>query len=110
MHHTTTILDLVRMDKEMFLVHQLPTKPLLSYLSKFKGAVDVVESSDGSPWPHPAAVKIVFSKLYGPLTAFALAKAVDLAKYQVVATEAQRRYLATLFFQGLSNKAHLDLK
>ncbi len=52
---TATILDLVQMDKEMFLVHQLPTKPLLSYLSKFKGAVNVVESSDGSPWSNPAA-------------------------------------------------------
>ncbi len=35
-----TILDLVQMDKEMFLVHQGPSKPLLSYLSKFKGVVD----------------------------------------------------------------------
>jgi hypothetical protein len=30
---TTIILDLVQMDKDMFLVHQAPTKPLLSYLS-----------------------------------------------------------------------------
>jgi hypothetical protein len=58
-----TILDLVRMDKGMFLVHQAPTKPLSSYLSKFKGAVDVVESSDGSQWSHPAATKIVYDKL-----------------------------------------------
>jgi hypothetical protein len=30
----TTILDLVRMDKDMFLVHQAPTEPLSSYLPK----------------------------------------------------------------------------
>jgi hypothetical protein len=39
----TPILDLVRIDKDMFLVHQAPTEPLSSYLSKFKGAVDVVK-------------------------------------------------------------------
>jgi hypothetical protein len=44
----TTILNLVRMDKEFFLVYQAPTKPLSSYLSRFKGAVDVVKSLDGS--------------------------------------------------------------
>jgi len=58
--NATTILDLVRMDKDMFLVHQAPTELLSSYLSKFKGAVDVVESSNGSSWSHPAATKIVF--------------------------------------------------
>ena len=42
----TTILDLIQMDKEMFLVHQGLTEPLLSYLQRFKGAVNVVESSD----------------------------------------------------------------
>jgi hypothetical protein len=62
--NATTILDLVRMDKDMFLVHQAPTKPLSSYLSKFKGAVNVLELSDGSPWSHPAATKIVYDKIY----------------------------------------------
>ncbi len=52
-----TILNLVQMDKDMFLVNQAPTKPLSSYLSKFKGAVNVVESLVGSPWSHPAATK-----------------------------------------------------
>ena len=42
----TTILDLVCMDKDMFLVHQAPTKLLSSYLSKCKGAIDVADSSD----------------------------------------------------------------
>jgi hypothetical protein len=84
----TTILDFVRMDKEMFLVHQSLTKPLLSYLSKFKGSVYVVESLDSSPWLHPAAAKIVFNKLYGPTTTFASAKASNSAKYQAAATEA----------------------
>jgi hypothetical protein len=41
---------------------------------------------------------------------FALAKANNLAKYQVAATEGQRRYFAALFFHGLSNKVHWDLK
>jgi hypothetical protein len=67
------------MDEEMFLVHQLPTEPLSSYLSKFKGAVDMVKSLDGSPWSHLAAAKIVF--VYGPTTMFALAKASILAEY-----------------------------
>ena len=44
--NATTILDLVRMDKEMFLVYQAQTKPLLSYLSRFKGAVNFVKLSD----------------------------------------------------------------
>jgi hypothetical protein len=106
----TTILDLVQIDKEIFLIHQLPTEPLLSYLSKFKRAIDVVKSSDASPWLHPAAAKIVFNKLYGPTTVFASAKASNSAKYQVGATEAQCHYLATLFLNGLSNEAHRDLK
>jgi hypothetical protein len=33
--NATSILDLVRMDKDMFLIHQAPNKPLSSYLSKF---------------------------------------------------------------------------
>jgi hypothetical protein len=45
----TTILNLVQMDKEMFLVHQLLTEPLSSYLSKFKSAVDVGKSLGHSP-------------------------------------------------------------
>ncbi len=52
-----TILDLICMDKEMFLVHQGPTELLSSYLSKFKGVLDVVKSLDGTPWSHPAAAK-----------------------------------------------------
>jgi len=63
--NATTILDLVRMDKEMCLVYQAPTKPLSSYLSRFKGAVGVVESSYGSPWSHPAATKIVYPGMHG---------------------------------------------
>jgi hypothetical protein len=103
-------LDLIRMDKEMSLFHQLPTKPLSSYLSKFKGTVNVVKSLEGSPWLHPAAAKIVFNKLYGPRTVFALAKASNSAEYKAAATELQCRYLAPLFFHGLSNKVHWDLK
>jgi hypothetical protein len=106
---TTTILNLVCMDKDMFLVHQAPTKLLSSYLAKFKGAVDFVESSNGSPWSHPAATKIVFNELYNPAD-LASAKANTSSKYQLAATEAQRHYLAALFFHGLGNKAHRDLK
>jgi hypothetical protein len=62
----TTIIGLVRMDKDMFLVHQAPTELLSSYILKFKGAVDVVESSNGSPWSHPAATKFVFGELNDP--------------------------------------------
>jgi hypothetical protein len=105
----TTILELVRMDKDMFLVHQAPTELLSSYLSKFKGAIDVVESSNGSPWSHPAATKIVFNKSNNPAD-LTLAKASNSSEYQIAATKAQRRYLAVLFFHGLSNKAHRDLK
>jgi hypothetical protein len=108
--NATTILDLVCMDKEMFLVHQRPTKLLSSNLFKFKGAVDVVESSDGTPWSHPAAAKIVFDKIYGSLPTFALAKASNLSNYQAAVTKAQRQYLVALFFHGLSSKAHRDLK
>ncbi len=93
----------------MFLVHQAPTKLLSSYLAKFKGAVDIVESSNGSPWSHPAATKIVFDKLYNPAD-LASAKANTSSEYQLAATEARRRYLAVLFFHDLSNKAHRDLK
>jgi len=38
------------------------------------------------------------------------AKASNSSEYQMAATEAKRRYLAALFFHGLSNKAHRDLK
>jgi hypothetical protein len=105
----TTILDLVCMDKDMLLVHQAPTELLSSYLSKFKGAVDVVDSSDGSPWSHPAATKIVFDESNNP-TDITSAKASNSSKYQMAATKAKRRYLAALFFHGLSNEAHRDLK
>jgi hypothetical protein len=88
--NATTILDLVCMDKEMFLVHQGPTEPLLSYLSKFKGAVNVVKSSDGTPWSHPAAAKIIFDKICGSLPTFALAKASNSSDYQAAVTKAQR--------------------
>ncbi len=108
--NATTILDLVRIDKEVFLVHQGPTKLLSSYLSQFKGAIDVVKSSDGTPWTHLAASKIVFDKIYGSLPTFASAKASNSSDYQAAVTKAQHRYLAALFFHGLSNKAHRDLK
>ena len=107
--NATTILDLVCMDKDMFLVHQAPTELLSSYLSKFKGAVDVIESSNGSSWSHPAATKIVFDISNDP-TDLESAKAINSSKHQLVATEVQRHYLAALFFHGLSNKAHKDLK
>jgi hypothetical protein len=74
----------------MVLVHQGPTKPLSSYLSKFKGAADVVESLDGTPWSHPAAARIVFDKIYGSLPTFASAKASNLSNYQAAVTEVQR--------------------
>ncbi len=86
--NATTILDLVRMDKEMLLVHQGPTKLLSSYLSKFKGTVNVVKSLDGTPWSHPAAAKIVFNKIYGSSATFALAKASNLSDYQAAVTKA----------------------
>ncbi len=41
----TTILNLVKMDKDMYLIHQAPNKLLSSYLSNLKG---------GSTWSnHP---------------------------------------------------------
>ncbi len=104
------ILDLVHMDKEMFLVHQGPTKLLSSYLSKFKGAVDMVKSLDGTPWSHPAAGKIVFKKNYGSSATFALAKARISTNYHTLVTKAQHQYLPVLFFHGLSNEAHRNLK
>jgi hypothetical protein len=107
--NATTILDLVRMDKVMFLVHQAPTEPLSSYLSKFKGAVNVVESLDGSPWPHPAATKIVYNKIYSSSN-YKKDKNSNSFDYQAAAAEVQRQYLAALFFHGLSSKAHRDLK
>jgi hypothetical protein len=107
--NATTILDLIQMDKDMFLIHQASTKPLSSYLSKFKGAVNVVESSDGSPWSHPAATKIVQDKIYSSSN-YKMDNDSNSTNYQAAATKAQRRYLAVLFFHGLSNKAHRDLK
>jgi hypothetical protein len=97
------------MDKDKFLVHQAPTELLSSYLSKFKGAVDVVKLLDGSLWSHPAATKIVYDKIYSSSN-YKTDKNKNLTDYQVAAAKAQRRYLAALFFHGLSNKAHRDLK
>ncbi len=70
----------------------------------------MVKSSDSSPCLHLVAAKIVFDKLYGPTTAFALAKASNLSKNQAAATEVQRRYLSALFFHGHSSKTHWDIK
>ena len=97
------------MDKDMFLIHQAPNKPLLSYLLKFKGAVDVVESSEGSPWSHPAATKIVFDKIFDPKD-HAAAKMNNSTDYKTAAIEAQHRYLAALFFHRPSNNMHKELK
>jgi hypothetical protein len=97
------------MDKDMFLVHQAPTEPLSSYLLKFKGDVDVIESSDGSPWSHPAATKIVYDEIYSSSN-YKMDKNSNSTDYQAAAAEAQRQYLVALFFHGLSNEAHRDLK
>jgi hypothetical protein len=90
--NATTILNLVRMDKDMYLIHQAPTKLPSSYLSKFKGVVDVVELSNGYLWSHLAATKIVFNDLYTP------------TEYQEAAVEAQRCYLSALILHGLSTR------
>ena len=97
------------MDKERFLIYQAPTEPLSSYLSRFKGAVNVVEFLDGFPWSHPDATKMVYNKLYSPRN-YTTDKNNNSNNYQVAATEAQRQCLAGLFFHGLSNNAHRDLK
>ncbi len=76
---------------------------------KFKGAVDVVKSSGESLCSHPAATKIVFTKLYTP-AAHALAMANNSTKYQAATAEAQCCYLAGLIFHGLSNKTYRELK
>ncbi len=81
----------------------------MSYLLKVKGAVDVVKLSDGSPWSHPAATKIVYDKIYSSSN-YKMDKNSNSTDYQAAATKAQRRYLVPLFFHGLSNKAHRDLK
>ena len=81
--NATMILYLAQMDKEMFLAHQGPTKPLLSYLQKFKGAVDVVESSDGAPWAHPAATQIVYDALFTPSN-YSMDKSNNSTEYQTV--------------------------
>ncbi len=97
--NTMTILDLVRMDKDMFLVHQAPTEPLSSYLLKFKGAVDVVDSSDGSPWSHPAATKIVFDESNNPAD-LTSAKASNSSEYQMAATEPKRSGATLLHYSS----------
>jgi hypothetical protein len=104
----TTILNLVRMDKVMHLIHQTSNELLSSYLSKFKGLVDF-KSSKGSPWSHPPATKIVFQDLF--LTSnHSQAKSSNSSKYQVATAEAHHHYLAALFFHGLSNESHCELK
>ena len=65
--------------------------------------------SDRSPWSHPAATKIVYKKLYGPSN-YMTDKNNNSNNYQAADTEAQRQYLAMLFFHNLSNNAHRDLK
>ncbi len=87
--NATTILDFICMDKDMYLIQQTPNKLLLSYLLKFKGGGDVVESSGGSPWSHLAAKKIVFTELYTPAT-HDLAMANNSTEYQAATAEAQR--------------------
>jgi hypothetical protein len=97
------------MDKDMHLIHQAPNELLSSYLSKFKGAVDVVKSSKGSPWSHPIATKIVFQDLF--LTSnHGQAKSSNSSEYQVATAEAHCHYLTALFFHGLSNESHRELK
>ncbi len=105
----TTILDLVKMDKDMYLIHQAPNELLSNYLSKFKGALDVAKSSKGSPWSYPVATKIVIQDLF--LTSnHGQAKSINPSKYQVAMAEAHFGYLAALFFHGLSNESHCELK
>ncbi len=93
----------------MYLIHQAPNKMLSSYLSKFKGAVDVVKLSDSSPWSHPASTKIVLHELFPPSDHVA-AKSNNSSEYQMAIAEAHRCYLAALFLHGLSNESHRKLK
>ena len=81
------------------------TKALSSYLQKFKGAVNVVKSSDISSWAHLSATKIEYNKMYAPSN-YRMDKNNNLTEYQTASIEAQRQYLASLFFQGLRNKSH----
>jgi hypothetical protein len=105
----TTILDLVWMDKKMFLIHQGPTEPISRYQSWFKGAVDAVELLDGPPWSHLAAIKILYDELFQPRN-YITDKTNNLAEYQAAATKSQRQYLVALFFQVLSNNTHTKTK
>ncbi len=106
---TFTILVLINMDKDVYLIHQAPHKLLSSYLSKFKGTVDVVKSSKESPWSHPAVTKIVFQDLFSTSN-HSQAKSSTSSEYQAATAEAHHRYLAALFFHSLSNKSHRELK
>ena len=90
----------------MFFVYLAPTKPLSSYVSRFKGAVNVVKLLGRSPWSHPAATKIVYNKLYSSSN-YMMDKHNNSNDYQAAATEAQRRYLAALFFHGLTSATTL---
>jgi hypothetical protein len=87
--NATNILDLFRMDKEMFLVYRIPSEPLLSYLSRFKGTIHIVKSLDRSLWSHLAAIKIVNDKLFQPSN-YIMDKTNNLAEYQAAATKSQR--------------------
>jgi hypothetical protein len=84
---------------------------LSSYISnsKFKRAVDMVESSDGSPWLHTATKKIVFNELFPP-SDHAAAKSNNSSEYQMATTEAHHCYLVALFFHSLGNESHHELK
>ena len=62
-----------------------------------------------TPWSHPAATKNVYYELYTPRN-YTTDKHNNSSTYQAAATEAQRQYLATLFFHGLSNESRKDLK
>jgi hypothetical protein len=78
---------------------------------KFKGAVDVVESSNGSPWSHPAATKIVFNELNALLT-LCQPKQATLLK---TSWQPPKHSGATLLryssnASAVSNEAHRDLK
>ena len=102
---TPSILDIVQIDKRMYLTFQWKDQPTADYLWEFQAVVDVIKSSPGGcpGWSKPVAWAIANEENIN------WSVAMDNKKTKLM-EHGQTRYLVALFFAGLDNARYSQLK
>lgn len=103
-----TILDLVHMDKSVYLYDQSAAQGLLGFLQELKCHVDVVEPTGGAPSCNAKAINIVLKLMHPAMDYSTLTHTSP--KFKKVAAKAQSQYFAVMLFNVHINEVHKDLK